>query len=229
MPAVILKNPAVVISDSCLWTCSVQEMDLIREQVQHVVSLLMWSCLLQVCTCSSNKIKTLLLKCGHAVQIQPQILVWFSQSTVPNFATLVCSIQVPVLSRHSSVLEWRNLWSIGMLNHSKTHSIPYEIPLTQQINYTRKSTSKLPIQLSFQRIQCRLKHAKWQTFEKPENKRQMYGCQLTQASLLYICLLFLGFANVCNFACFWLKLFWNLTNFFKYSSIWQDSFVWSTI
>ena len=69
------------------------------------------------------------------------------------------------------------------------------------------------IQLSFRRIQCRLKPAKWQTFEKPENKRQMYGCQFTQASLLYICLLFLGFANVCNFACFWLKLFWNLTNF----------------
>ena len=28
-------------------------------------------------------------------------------------------------------------------------------------------------------------NAKWQTFEKPENKRQMYGSQSTQALLSY--------------------------------------------
>ena len=43
------------------------------------------------------------------------------------------------------------------------------------------------------------------TFEKPENKRQMYGSQSTHLPdwLPYICLLFLGFSNVCHFACVW--------------------------
>ena len=44
---------------------------------------------------------------------------------------------------------------------------------------------------------------KWQTFEKPENKRQMYGSGSTQAWLPYICLLFSGFSNVYHFACVW--------------------------
>ena len=36
------------------------------------------------------------------------------------------------------------------------------------------------------------------TFEKTENKRQMYGSGSTQA-----CLLFSGFSNVCHFTCIW--------------------------
>ena len=35
--------------------------------------------------------------------------------------------------------------------------------------------SKLVMQPSFRAMG--LKHTKWQTFEKPENKRQMYGSQ----------------------------------------------------
>ena len=42
---------------------------------------------------------------------------------------------------------------------------------------------------------------KWQTFDKTENKRQMYGSQ--SAWLPYICLLFSGFSNVCHFTCIW--------------------------
>ena len=40
-------------------------------------------------------------------------------------------------------------------------------------------------------------HAQWQTFEKPENKRQMYGSQAGHLSL--IC----GFSNVYHFASVW--------------------------
>ena len=42
-------------------------------------------------------------------------------------------------------------------------------------------------------------HAEWQTFEKPENKRQMYDSQAWVDWLPYIFLLFLGFSNVCHF------------------------------
>ena len=41
---------------------------------------------------------------------------------------------------------------------------------------TRKSMSKLVIQRSFRAV-GQLTHVEWQTFEKPENKRQMYGSQ----------------------------------------------------
>ena len=41
------------------------------------------------------------------------------------------------------------------------------------------------------------------TFEKPENKRQMYCSQFTHAWLLYICLLFSVFFWVYHFACVW--------------------------
>ena len=44
---------------------------------------------------------------------------------------------------------------------------------------------------------------KWQTFEKPKNKRQMYGSQAWVDPLPYICLLFSGFSNVCHSAAFW--------------------------
>ena len=36
------------------------------------------------------------------------------------------------------------------------------------------------------------KVTEWQRFEKPENKRQMYGSQVWVDWLPYICLLFLG-------------------------------------
>ena len=44
---------------------------------------------------------------------------------------------------------------------------------------------------------------KWQTFEKPENKRQMYGSEAWVDPLPYICLLFSEFSNVCHSAAFW--------------------------
>ena len=40
---------------------------------------------------------------------------------------------------------------------------------------TRKMLSKLVRQPSFRAVGQT--HAEWQTFEKPENKRQMYGSQ----------------------------------------------------
>ena len=39
----------------------------------------------------------------------------------------------------------------------------------------RKSMSKLVMQPSFRAVGQT--HAEWQTFEKPKNKRQMYGSQ----------------------------------------------------
>ena len=56
---------------------------------------------------------------------------------------------------------------------------------------TRKSMSKLVTQPSFRAVGQ--KAAEWQTFETPENKRQIYGSGSTQAWLPYICLLFSGF------------------------------------
>ena len=46
---------------------------------------------------------------------------------------------------------------------------------------------------------------KLQTFEKAENKRQMYGSQVWVNWLPYICLLFSGFWNVCHFTCIWCR------------------------
>ena len=47
---------------------------------------------------------------------------------------------------------------------------------------TRKSVSKLVTQPSFRAVG--LTHAEWQTFEKPENKREMYGSQVWQNLVL---------------------------------------------
>ena len=65
--------------------------------------------------------------------------------------------------------------------------------------FVRKSMSTLVIQPSFRALDQM--QVKWQTFEKPENKRQMYGSLSTQTWLPYICLLFSGFSNACHFAC----------------------------
>ena len=59
--------------------------------------------------------------------------------------------------------------------------------------FMRKSMSTLVIQPSFRALGQM--QVKWQTFEKPENKRQMYP-------LPYICLLFSGCSNVCHSAAF---------------------------
>ena len=68
----------------------------------------------------------------------------------------------------------------------------------------RESMSALVIQPSFRALGQM--QVKWQTFEKPENKRQMkrqmYGSQAWVA-LPYICLLFSFFSNVCHSAAFW--------------------------
>ena len=48
----------------------------------------------------------------------------------------------------------------------------------------RKSMSTLVIQPSFRALGQM--QVKWQTFEKPENKRQMYGSQSTQTSLVFL-------------------------------------------
>ena len=45
---------------------------------------------------------------------------------------------------------------------------------------TRKSMSKLIMQPRFRAV-GQLTHAEWQTFENPENKRQMYGSRSTRA------------------------------------------------
>ena len=63
----------------------------------------------------------------------------------------------------------------------------------------RKSLSKLVIPPSFRAVGQT--HVEWQTFETPENKRQMYGSQACR--LTTICLLFSGFSNVCHSACVW--------------------------
>ena len=61
---------------------------------------------------------------------------------------------------------------------------------------TRKSVSKLVTQPSFRAVGQT--HAEWQTFEKPENKRQiMYGSQAWVDWVPYI------FSNVCHFVCVW--------------------------
>ena len=67
--------------------------------------------------------------------------------------------------------------------------------------FMRKSMSTLVIQPSFRALgQIQVK---WQTFEKPENKRQMYGSQAWVDPPPYICLLFSGFSNVRHSAAFW--------------------------
>ena len=53
--------------------------------------------------------------------------------------------------------------------------------------------SKLATQPSFRAVGQT--HAEWQTFENPENKRQMYGSQAW--------VVFSGFSNVYQFACVW--------------------------
>ena len=69
------------------------------------------------------------------------------------------------------------------------------ISLTKEMNpITRKSMSKLVMQPSFRAVGQT--HTKWKTFEKPKNKRHMYGSRLTHARLPYVCLLFSGFSNV---------------------------------
>ena len=49
---------------------------------------------------------------------------------------------------------------------------------------TRKSMSKLVMQPSFRAV-GQTHRVEWQTFEKPENKRQMYGSQFTQSMVYY--------------------------------------------
>ena len=63
--------------------------------------------------------------------------------------------------------------------------------------FVRESMSTLVVQPSFRALGKM--QVKWQTFEKPENKRQMYGRQAWVA----FCLLFSGFSNVCHSAAFW--------------------------
>ena len=65
----------------------------------------------------------------------------------------------------------------------------------------RKSMSTLVIQPSFRALSQM--QVKWQMFENPENKRQMYGSQAWVDQLPYISLLFSGFSNVCHSAAFW--------------------------
>ena len=70
--------------------------------------------------------------------------------------------------------------------------------------FVRKSMSTLVIQTSFRALgQMQVKR---QTFEKPENKRQMYGRQACVDPLPCICLLFSAFSNGCHFTCRALKL-----------------------
>ena len=57
---------------------------------------------------------------------------------------------------------------------------------------------------------------KWQTFEKPENKRQMYGSQAWVDPLPYICLLFSVFSNVCHSAVYGGMLFYNNIIFLQF-------------
>ena len=61
----------------------------------------------------------------------------------------------------------------------------------------KKSMSTLVIQPSFRALGQ--KQAKWQTFEKPENMRQMCGSQSIGAWLPCICLIFSAFSNSCHF------------------------------
>ena len=69
---------------------------------------------------------------------------------------------------------------------------------SKEINpITRKSVSKLVMQPSFRAVN----RTEWQTFEKLENKRQMYGSRAWVDWLPYICLLFSFFFNVYHFAC----------------------------
>ena len=69
---------------------------------------------------------------------------------------------------------------------------------TKEMNpIMRKSVSKLVMQPRFRAVGQT--HVKWQTFEKPENKRQMYGSESTRHKFL----LFSGFSNVYHFACVW--------------------------
>ena len=67
--------------------------------------------------------------------------------------------------------------------------------------FVRMSMLTLVIQPSFRALGQM--QVKWQTFEKLENKRQMYGSQAWVDPLPYICLLFSGFSNACHFAAFW--------------------------
>ena len=72
----------------------------------------------------------------------------------------------------------------------------------KQVNHiARKSMSNLVLTLRFRAVGQT--HVKWQTFENPVNKRQMYGSQAWVDWLPYICLLFSGFSNVCHFTCIW--------------------------
>ena len=59
---------------------------------------------------------------------------------------------------------WRLLISISWISSTKGMN-----------HIRRKSMSKLVMQPSFRAVGQT--HAEWQTFEKPENKRQMYGSQ----------------------------------------------------
>ena len=86
--------------------------------------------------------------------------------------------------------KWPPLISINLFSPDK------------QVNHImRKSMSNLVVRLGFWAVGQT--HAKWQAFEKPENKRQMYGSQVWVDRLPYICLLFSGFSNVCHFTCIW--------------------------
>ena len=67
--------------------------------------------------------------------------------------------------------------------------------------FVRKSMSTLVIQASSRALGQML--VKWQTFEKHENKRQMYGSLAWVDPLPYICLLFSFFSDVCHSAAFW--------------------------
>ena len=68
--------------------------------------------------------------------------------------------------------KWRLLISINSISS------------TEEMNpITRKSMLKLVMQPSFRAVGQT--HAEWQTFEKPENKKQIHGSQSTQALLPY--------------------------------------------